>query len=99
MTDRANNASGGMRCILVGIEAAPEFVETPALEYGISLAADCGASLSLYVFAPPPSAPWPMTTGSASAWLENEMERLEQQTAATTRAASKLVAQTLQGRV
>jgi nucleotide-binding universal stress UspA family protein len=93
MTDRANKTSGGTRCILVGIEAAPEFVETPALEYAISLAADCEASLSLYVFAPPPSAPWPVTTGSASAWLEHETERLEQQTAATTRAASKLVSQ------
>lgn len=96
MIDSANKTAGeadGTRCILVGIGATPEFVETPALEYAISLAADCAASLSLFVFAPPPSAPWPVTTGSASVWVEHETERLEQQTAAAMRAASKLISQ------
>jgi nucleotide-binding universal stress UspA family protein len=93
MIDGANKTAGGTRCLLIGIGATPAFVETPALEYAMSLAADCGASLSLYVLAPSPSALLPITAESASVWLENETERLEQQTAATTRAASKLVAQ------
>jgi len=79
-----------VRSVLVGIVAKADFTETPALTYAIDLAANCGASLTLYVFAPH-SIPSLAATVTLSAWAEHELEKCRTMISATTLAASELV--------
>ncbi|SFU21394.1 universal stress protein [Mesorhizobium sp. YR577] len=93
MSKKANKIvleAGYVRSVLVGVTARADFTETPALKYAIDLAANCGASLTLYVFAPR-SIAWLGATVAPSAWAEHEIEKCRRATSATTLAASELV--------
>jgi len=80
------------RSILVGIPSDGVWTQTQALASAIALAQTTDSTISLYVFAPHLSAPFPMSAATASVWLAQETERLEKSTSSVTHEASKAVA-------
>ena len=82
--------SDAFKCVLVGLSAGKEPL-TPAFDVAIALARECVASLSFYVFAPSLHQPLPMSATTASGWLEEEKERLENLTSSAMRSASEAI--------
>ncbi len=80
-----------LRSILVGIASDGEGTQTQALTQAIALAQATDSAVSLYVFAPPPAAPFPMPAATASVWLAHEAERLEKSTSSVTHKASQAI--------
>ena len=79
-----------IKYVLVGLSAGKES-PIPALDIAIALARECWASLSFYVFAPSLHHPLPISAITASAWLEEEKERLENLTLSAMRSATEAI--------
>lgn len=91
MSKDSKISADGLKCILVGIPAMEVFQATAAVKYAIDLASAHGASLSLYVLPSPLPQPFPLTAGTASTWVEQEVDRLERLSSATLHGASELI--------
>lgn len=80
-----------LKCILVGMAAREEFSPSPALSVALELAKEHGACLTVCILPPAFYVPITRTGGTASAILRGEIQRLDEITRRTAKAAGEFV--------